>query len=343
MFISVSRCFLFRPYWHIRCLQKKTPPFVTRVDNFRHSLKRDQDTRPPGHIGRQSERLEQLNYKLTVNEEKCEANVIHPGLSYDDFDNRTERPRLWKMMRLMEGARFYSHHVPLDSTGRTFRDYAQLTDDRITFLVAAELDFYSEFYDFRIIKNPLRINVQGGYIGKTSLNSITKVFTNSGNLICRNINQVVSVNKSTRRPLPLPVWWVNKYAESAIGKEPIKFEKEEKPPNGTESFQIQVVWSDTDANDHTNWSSYVRFILDTAYYVSSRRTVPYLQAMVENGVKRLELLYTGESFEGDVLTIHTWLCTKRTSRVIFHVNKGDEFICQCSVDYFEKPLLTTRK
>jgi hypothetical protein len=33
-----------------------------------------------------------------------------------------------------------------------------------------------------------------------------------------NINQVVYIDPSTRKPTPLPDWWKEKYAESAIGK-----------------------------------------------------------------------------------------------------------------------------
>ncbi|XP_053401606.1 uncharacterized protein LOC128545957 isoform X2 [Mercenaria mercenaria] len=66
-----------------------------------------------------------MNYSMSVDEEKVEALVHTSGLHYSDFDSKNGQPKPWQLMKMLESARFFSHHWPLDDSGRTFRDYAE--------------------------------------------------------------------------------------------------------------------------------------------------------------------------------------------------------------------------
>ncbi|KAK3594293.1 hypothetical protein CHS0354_018983 [Potamilus streckersoni] len=279
----------------------------------------------------------QINYQLAVDEEKYEATVSHPGLSADDFDMRTTRPCVWKIMKAIGAARYFAHHAQLDDTGRTFRDYAKLTDGQLTFLVASELVFTPDLYDYNVPKTPLIIKIQGGHIGNSSCNSVATMLSRDNKFLCSNINQVVLIDKDTRRPMPLPDWWKSKYSKSAEGKRPVRFEKEVRPDK-TSSFQIRIVWSDTDSNNHTNYASYVRYAIDAAHFISKQGEIDEIKDMLNNGISKLEMLYLGESTEGDVLHIFMWARQSTQNRIIVQMDKEDSTVFQCCMYYFENPL-----
>ncbi|KAL3835940.1 hypothetical protein ACJMK2_021401 [Sinanodonta woodiana] len=278
-----------------------------------------------------------INYKLELDEEKCEATVSHPGLSADDFDMITLRPCVWKVMKVIGAARYFAHHIRLDDTGRTFRDYGKLTDGQLTFLVASELVFTPDLYDINVPKTPLIIKVQGGHIGNTSYNSVSTMLSRDNKFLCSNVNQVVLINKDTRRPMPLPDWWKSKYSKSAVDKRPVRFEKEVRPDK-TSSFQIHVVWSDTDNNNHTNYASYIRYAIDAAHFISKQGEIDEIKDMLNNGISKLEILHLGESTEGDILDIFMWAVQSTQNKLIVQMDKGDNTVFQCCMHYFENPL-----
>jgi len=170
-------------------------------------------------------------------------------------------------MKSLESVRYYVHHQPLDDTGRTFRDFAQLTDDCLMFLVTAEIEMAKEMFDFNIPKFPLHIAVHGGYVGNTSLNTITRIYNEEDTQLCSNTTHIVMIDKTSRRPKPLPVWWREKYSKLGNSQMhgPLVMKKFQKPDK-TGSYQTNVAWSDTDTNLHTNWTSYARFMVDAAHH-----------------------------------------------------------------------------
>ena len=243
-------------------------------------------------------------------------------------------------MKFMGSARFYAHHWPLDDTGRGFRDYAALTEDRMTFLVTAMLEMKPELYDLSVPKAPLDIILQGGYVGNSSLNSKTIVLTSTGQELISSVNQIVSIDKATRRPLPLPDWWKKKYAEKAKSSQPLKFSKIDKPEN-VPVYTFKVARSDVDGNNHANWSVYVRCAFDAMYHFSKTRYLSSMPDFDQLCVKRMELLYIGESFDDDVLQVNAWEDNSQALTVIVHVNKGDTLLFQGKFIFFDNENLSS--
>ena len=215
------------------------------------------------------------------------------------------KPKPWHLLTFLESARYYSQHWPLEISGRVFRDYAQLTDDRLTFMVSTRLDIETTMYDAKIPKAPLDVVVQGGFIGNCSLNTITTVVTKSSKKLMRNITQVVSIDKTSRRPLPLPDWWKNKYAESAKPHKPLKFSTIEKPKN-VPFINYRVVRSDLDSNNHANWSVYVKYSLDAMYHFSKTGYLASFSDFDSFSLSRMDLMYSGESFDDNELQVNAW-------------------------------------
>ncbi|XP_052818893.1 uncharacterized protein LOC128244839 isoform X2 [Mya arenaria] len=281
--------------------------------------------------------LRLLNYSMSVDEAAVSATVRTSGFHYSDFCSKNGLPKPWQMMKLLESCRFFSHHWPLDDTGRTFRDYAEVTSDRLTFLVTSSLDIEKDLYDPAKPKCPLDVVVQGGYIGSTSLNSIATVRTLDGVDLIKNVNQVVSVDKSSRRPLRLPEWWKEKYEESAKKFSALKFDRYAKPAT-LPSFKVHVTRSDQDGNNHTNWSCYVRFGLDGLYHNVKHGLVQHFNDLEKRGLKRMELLFSGESFDDDILDVYVWNDPDDVNKVRVHVEKEGVFLFQGMFEYFADPL-----
>ncbi|XP_033733363.1 uncharacterized protein LOC117322512 isoform X2 [Pecten maximus] len=239
------------------------------------------------------------------------------------------------MMKLMGAARFFAYSHPLDQEGRTFRDFSKMTSDRMTFMVSSEITFYKELYDFSIKKTPLRMHVIGGYIGSSSLNTITNMYDSTEKvLLASNITQVVSIDKATRRPKPLPDWWREKYAESAKKYVSLKFDKLTRPDCAS-VYECHVAWSDTDAYCHTNWASYARFVVDAAHYSSRKGDLKHFDDNLARGLHRVELHYCGESFMDDTVTVYTWEDQNNSNNLYFDMCKADKSIFQCKFHFFD--------
>lgn len=241
------------------------------------------------------------------------------------------------MMKLLESCRFFCHHWPLDDTGRTFRDYAELTSDRLTFLVTSVMDLSLDLYDPSKPKSPLDVKVQGGYVGNTSLNSIATVLTTDGDKLLSNVNHVVSIDKTTRRPSPLPEWWKQKNAKFGENVDALKFSKYEKPST-TQSFKVNVTRSDLDGNNHTNWSCYVRFALDGLYHHVKHGFVTGFLDLEKRGLQRMELLYSGESFDDDALDVFVWNDPEDANQVRTHIEKEGTLLFQGTFKYHAEAL-----
>lgn len=257
--------------------------------------------------------------------------IIEPSLLFPD-----SLPKPWQLMKLVESARFMSHHWPLDDKGRTFRDYAELTADRLTFLVTSCFDIRTDLYDLSTSKSPLDVKIQHGFVGSSSLNSSASVITVDGKELLSNINQVVSIDKTTRRPLPLPVWWKEKYEAHGRGFSALKFEKHEKPAS-LKAYKVQVARSDIDSNNHTNWTVYVRFAIDGLYHNVKHGLVKHFTDLEQRGMCRMELLYVGESFDDDVLNVFVWNDDGNINRVKVHIEKNELLLFQGSFEYFQEP------
>lgn len=270
---------------------------------------------------------------LSADNNTVEATMRHCGLTFRDFD-KDGQPKLWEMMRLFSSSRIYVHHVPMDESGKTFRDFKELTKDHMTFLVTSELRFRKPLYDLSILNKPLLVKVQGGYIGNSSLNALTRISLESCNTeLMTNVNQVVYIDPVTRKPTPLPDWWKEKYAESARGKSTLRLEKFEKPAE-TGHMRVQVTWTFTDNYNHTNWTSYARYAIDAAHLCSKQGSLKHFTDNIKKGISKIQLHYYGESLEGEYLDVYTWEDREDSTKLYVDINKDNNSIFQCIMYFF---------
>ena len=87
--------------------------------------------------------------------------------------------------------------------------------------------------------------------------------------------------------------------------------------NLSEVDRVQVKYASIDYAGHANNKEYIRFMLDT-YSVAELKERP---------IKEMEVIYSGQSYEGDVLSV----CKKCGNSDILAIQKNDEYIVKCEI------------
>lgn len=87
--------------------------------------------------------------------------------------------------------------------------------------------------------------------------------------------------------------------------------------NLSEVDRVQVKYASIDYAGHANNKEYIRFMLDT-YSVAELKERP---------IKEMEVIYSGQSYEGDVLSV----CKKCGNSDIAAIKKNDEYIVKCEI------------
>ena len=241
----------------------------------------------------------------------------------------------------MTAARFLAYHTPQDG-GNGFLDYDHMTADRFTFMASTRTEVSREFY--KGIKQSqtapkLAINLHIGYIGMSSLNSVATLDDledPNGKPWVRNINQVVSVDKGTRKPAPLPEWWTEKYKEAVVGNQRLIVRAVEVSPN-PHVYEFKVMWSDIDRYKHVNYVSYIRFCLDAAMdAVVKGHLSKFKDDILNYNVKLMEISYKGESLANDELKVLTWENLENPWKLHFDISKNGTCIFQNTIEYYSQ-------
>lgn len=126
-------------------------------------------------------------------------------------------------------------------------------------------------------------------------------------------------------------------------------------------YFLQVTWSDTDKNDHTNYASYIQFAINGIQQALKLKEVADIYAVSEksdqrktctstrqaklclrgmsreimrNGLHSAKISFLKESLLGDVLDIHLWQEDGCEPNVFCVVELGGKELCQIQLEYF---------
>ncbi|XP_046563539.1 uncharacterized protein LOC124272415 [Haliotis rubra] len=265
-------------------------------------------------------------YRLTVSETEKDSVIHTPGLSYESIDRDD-------LLHQQE----YLPPTLLDETGRTIFDYAQLTSDRLTFVASSEVISEKAVYDTSVPKSPLDVLYQLGYVGKSSLSTVASIVVPStGQAILRNINHLVGMDKTSRRPKPLPDWWREKHGGSAILKNPLIVPRLQRPTDAPQ-YTAKVAWMHTDNYNHTNYTTYVDYCINALHYAIEKGCMGAVNKdVVKRGIKSMRNTYIGESLENDELTVWVWASDQDDRTVHFDVQKLGQSIFQSTFVYHDE-------
>ncbi|XP_067686263.1 uncharacterized protein [Haliotis asinina] len=319
------RCGYGRLDTHCACVRRR---FTTEESSEQRSVAQ-------GPITKRSMAHLKNMYRLTVAETEKDSVIQTPGLSYESID-RDGNPPVSSLMRFVTSARIFATHVALDETGRTIFDYAQLTSDRLTFVASSEVISEKAVYDTSVPKSPLDVFYQLGYVGKSSLSTVASIVVPStGETILRNINHVVGMDKTSRRPKALPDWWREKHGRSATLKNPLIVPRLQRPADASH-YSVKVAWMHTDNYNHTNYTSYVDYCINTLHYAIEKGCMGALtKDVVKCGIKSMRNTYIGESLENDELIIWVWTSDQDHRSVHFDIQKLGQSIFQSTFVYHD--------
>ena len=227
---------------------------------------------------------------------------------------------------------FANRQIINAETGDMFLDYIALLSDSLTFTRAAELEFTKAIYDARISKTPLYMKNKAGYLGRSSWSAVTEVRSKLGNLMLTTTNQMIIVDKVTRKPTSIAQSYREKHGHKFKGKQ-LKFDPITRP-NTVPCYKTHVNWTDTDSQNHASWDSYINMTLNATSRLAKEGSVRYFRKNKLAGLHKLQLQYLGESVDGDELEVYVWEI-KQTNTMISDVCKNGRIIFQGIFKFFE--------
>ena len=222
----------------------------------------------------------------------------------------------------------------------------------LSFYIGAALNMSPRFYHKSLQRSHLKVKFSLGCVGKTSAIIICEIFhPNWNESVLTEINKVVLIDIRTRKPTPFPQWFLDKYQGKGV-MENISFrlEKIERP---TKTFLhcVQIMWSDTDSNAHTNFASYSKYAIDVLHlglYLKSKppsnqldyRNLSALDGITEDvvrcGLKNVKINFINESVEAEIIHVHVWKQEGPEFVILCSIEKENGLcICQLSLEYFK--------
>ncbi|XP_059174205.1 uncharacterized protein LOC131954494 [Physella acuta] len=271
------------------------------------------------------------------------AKLTIPGFGFESTD-RHGNPKIATVLFHSVMARVYSLNRPNGDS--SFLDWATLIQNRLSFVSSVAFTFSPELYNPYNDKSALNAEVYLGYLGNTSTAHVIKAFLpeNDREPLWTQIIQNVCLDKETRKPIAFPDWYVEKYKEKGILDKGLFIDPITRPSK-TFTHQIPIVWSDTDNNNHTNFTSYVNFAVNALHAATGQTnnssTACVLHGVskdtLPNGLKELQVRYLGESQDGEGLNVHIWQ-EEHDDTVLCSIERDETVLCQVKLVYFNDSL-----
>ncbi|XP_067652192.1 uncharacterized protein [Haliotis asinina] len=245
-----------------------------------------------------------LNLRIAVNPSQHEADVVLPGLRYEDIDY-TGQPDIWRiydMMGRVEFAAFFQDY--------SFIDFTSLYKKGIgAFAKAVSLEIKKGFYQTTTPKAPLHVHLKLDHIGETTFTVKSSLSTGGKHTPSVNIqSQYTLQHVESKLVEKIPNWWRIKFAPhiSADAQKLIIYPPMDIPKQ-VFSHSLTVPRIDTDIHTRTRCSSYAKYFMDNASIASHRAFYPNVSTSFhELLVKKMKMVYFSASSWGDTLTAETW-------------------------------------
>jgi acyl-CoA thioesterase FadM len=218
----------------------------------------------------------------------------------------------------------------------TFVDNHVILRDYLYFIASTRIDIDSRFYEETSPKYPLSITKTLDYLGKSS-SAITSVLECPSQSFpyatCRI--QTVLVNSKTRKPMPYPDWWREKYAPYIQGGQPMIMPQLEKTGD-IHRYTTKVSYSDIDAYLHTNWQSYVSFCMEAFYdNVLRHQNKSVNREIMGKCLKSFEAGFRKESSMGDELDVYSWKSNEMEREIQFEIKHEEDVCLHAKMNYHE--------
>ncbi|XP_048780718.2 uncharacterized protein LOC125683521 [Ostrea edulis] len=243
------------------------------------------------------------------------ASVSIMGIPFGDFD-RTGHWAIWCISKMFEAAQL---QVLLNG----FLDYKHIIDeDAALSIIKQQISLDSKLRSLSL-KSPIKLKFDSEIkqLKKTSVVSVVKLKNeNTDEILGENVIKLVRIGRKTRRSIPFPEWFHEKYSSFIGTPGHPGTEKEELPkiPQNAFEYITSPGYSDVDMNRHVNQSSYIQFCMDAATHASLNGYYDhYTKDMCLYPSLQWTITYVGESLANDELNIFTWQSENCPEQICF--------------------------
>jgi acyl-CoA thioesterase FadM len=189
--------------------------------------------------------------------------------------------------------------------------------------------------DCLVAKTKFGVVIQLGYVGNSSLSSIAKLITQpEGKVLVTNTNQVVTVDKTTRKPTTLSEWWKERYHSYGTTTKPL-IVAVLAVPEITHSYSVKVPWTDIDNYKHTNYIAYIRYCIDAAMDATAAKVYTKVKHdFLQYPIQSMRISYKGESVANDNLVVKTWENQENPLILHFSIDREGVILFQSTMQVF---------
>ncbi|XP_053409274.1 uncharacterized protein LOC123561343 isoform X5 [Mercenaria mercenaria] len=276
--------------------------------------------------------------KYRVSEDRFSAEVLLPGLSYTDFDQKIGgKVSLWSLGKVCESARWQGliH-------GLTY--YPELRKENAMFAANQSIHFSKEFSDISYGKHfgekkQLKANIYICNVGKTSYTITVDIFDyKSGIKLVTNSLVGVNVNRKLRKPALLPKFFYENLEKHLKHVENNTIGRAVLPtiPNGAFRYEIKCVHSDSDMNKHITQVAYSKFCSDAASLGALKGHFSQFKRHIElYPLKTTEFHFIGEALVNDIVVVHVWEEPDSFRTLNFAITRKGKIILILKMEFYE--------
>ena len=241
--------------------------------------------------------------------------------------------------------------------GEQFFKMDDLFKDGLTFAACTEITASQQLFDRSLRNSSLDVRYSIGSIGKTSYSFLTNVYPAGTDtpIVCNRI-KFIFIDRDTRRPKPLPQYFLDEYKGKGEEENKSFIIPQIDRPDKTFVHNVQVMWLDTDINNHTNFSAYVVYAINAIHYAfllkkSENSTAAkdnslwsgdlscldgFSEETVLNGLKDAKICYIKECREGDEVCVHLWKSVEDDYKIFVSLETpSSNRLCQITLEYFD--------
>ena len=223
---------------------------------------------------------------------------------------------------------------------KSFADLHLFTEDFYFYSTRLDVKINKYLYEEQSSKFPLFATIALDNVGKSSKRSTLSLHhTDVEMAYVECILTSVLVSQETKKAVPFPEWWVDKF------KHLCKNDKQEKlfiPTEGLRNHchsKALVNLSDIDVYKHTNTASCLKYFYESIYrHILSKGYTNISQNHFESGVKSVTLEYTGQSVVHDELDVTTWEDEIEENVVYGKIEKNGYECCHMKMEFYDDKL-----
>ncbi|OWF41897.1 uncharacterized protein LOC110461819 [Mizuhopecten yessoensis] len=266
----------------------------------------------------------------------AQGQLLFKGIPFGYFDRSGHIP-IWNVINIMRDTFncVYNHG---------YIDHARLTENKTLFAVRLRYLATEDFHAKAAIFYPISFDCKTVLksVGQSSfVDSVNMTEKETGTVFAKLMCKFIPICNDTKKPVPLPDWFVGKFSIHNADQDVDKLGKESPMivPKQVFSHKLQTRHGDLDTNGHIPTQEYFRFCMEGAMEAS--KSGFYRQFVSEIWlfpVLEADVTLLGQSFEKTELTIFTWQCESNAAKIYFVIMGGNDRISECSFLFGEEKL-----